>query len=132
VREYDRNPPPCERFVKSSHQLPRANIIGADDDAVRFLEIGDCRAFAQEFRIGHNGKGRVGSTLANDGFNFLSGSKRNRGLRHHQGEPLHMRGNHLGRFIDKRKISIVCLGLWRCTNCYENDIGRRNAFFRLA
>jgi hypothetical protein len=34
--------------------------LRADDDAVRPLEVGDGRAFAQEFRVGDDGEVRAG------------------------------------------------------------------------
>jgi hypothetical protein len=53
-------------------------VLGANDDAVRMLEIMDRGAFAQEFRIRHNGKVRIVSELSNDALNLVPGADRHR------------------------------------------------------
>ena len=40
-----------ERAIELAHHFARAFVIGADDDAIRALEVADGRALAQEFRV---------------------------------------------------------------------------------
>jgi len=53
-------------------------VLSADDDAIRMLEIMDRGAFAQEFRIRHNGKVRIVPELSNDALNLVPGADRHR------------------------------------------------------
>jgi hypothetical protein len=53
-------------------------VLSADDDAIRMLEIMDRGAFAQEFRIRHDGKVRIVPELSNDALNLVPGAYRHR------------------------------------------------------
>ena len=48
-----------QRAVDVGHDLARALVVGADDDAVGPLEVADGRALAQELRVRHDGEARV-------------------------------------------------------------------------
>src|SRR5262245_7750891 len=52
-----------ERPVEIAHHAPRPFIVGANHDAIRVFEILDCRALAQKFRIGYDGKVGIGAQL---------------------------------------------------------------------
>ena len=64
--------------VDLSGNLLGTLVLGANDDAIRMLEIMDRGAFAQEFRIRHNGKVRIVPELSNDALNLIPGAYRHR------------------------------------------------------
>src|SRR5262245_37713003 len=64
--------------IDLSHNFLGMRVLGANDDAIRMLEIMDRGAFAQEFRIRHNGKVRIVPELSNDALNLVPGAHRHR------------------------------------------------------
>ena len=65
-----------ERAVELGHHVAGAGVLGADDDAVRPLEIGDGRALAQEFRVRDDGEVAIRPGLAHDALDLVAGADR--------------------------------------------------------
>ena len=76
VGEQQRRLVEVERPVELGHHLAGALVLGADDDAVRPLEVGDGRALAQEFRVGDDGEVAVRPGLAHDALDLVAGADR--------------------------------------------------------
>ena len=107
--EQERRLVQIERPVDLGHDLARALVLGADDDAVGTLEVLDRRALAQEFGIGHDGEVGVGPRLADDALDLVAGSDRNGRFRDDHGKAVdaprrsrapprrHRRGRHVRR-----------------------------------
>jgi hypothetical protein len=89
-----------ERAIEFAHAFARALVIGADDDAVRALEIVDRRAFAQEFRVGDDGEIRVRPRLLDDRFDFVAGADRHRRFGDDDRVAVHQAGDFFRRRID--------------------------------
>ena len=65
-----------ERPVDLRHHVACELAFGADDDAVRMLEVLDRRAFAQELRIGNNGDIGARVLLADDALDLVARTHR--------------------------------------------------------
>jgi len=72
-----------QRSVDFGHHRARRFIVAADDDAVRVLEVVDGRAFAQEFRVGHDVHVGFRPHIAQDALNLVAGADRHRRFGHH-------------------------------------------------
>ena len=69
-----------ERAVDVGHDLARALVVGADDDAVGPLEVGDGGALAQELRVRHDGELGVRPGLGDDARDLVAGADGHRRL----------------------------------------------------
>src|SRR5262245_65028 len=85
---------------------PGTLILGADDDAIRMLEIVDRGAFAQEFRIRHDGKVRIVPELSNDALNLVAGADRHSRFGDNDGEPLERLGDFARRPVNVGQIGM--------------------------
>ena len=67
-----------QRPVDLRHDVARELALDADDDAVGMLEVLDRRAFAQEFRVGHDGEIGARILLADDALDLVTRTHRYR------------------------------------------------------
>ena len=63
-----------ERAVDVGHDLARALVVGADDDAVGPLEVVDGGALAQELRVRHDRELGVRPGLGDDARHLVAGA----------------------------------------------------------
>src|SRR5262249_40666316 len=92
--------------VDLSRDLLGTLVIGANDDAIRMLEIMDRGAFAQEFRIRHDGKVRIAPELSNDALNLVAGANRHSRFGDDDGEPLECLGDFARRSVNAGQIGM--------------------------
>ena len=69
------------------HHRARALVFGADDHSIGRLEVFDRRAFAQEFRVRHDGEGTWRRVLRDEALDLVACADWNRRLNHHHGKP---------------------------------------------
>lgn len=83
-----------EGRVQPAQQFFRPGRIGADDDPVRFHEVGDRGAFLEKFGIGGNFEferaAALGECSGDARTHLLGGAHRNRGFGDHQRLPVEM------------------------------------------
>jgi hypothetical protein len=75
-----------ERTVDFAHDLDGTRLLGAENDAVGALEVGNRRTFAQKLGIGDDGDVLVRILFAEDTLDLVAGSNRHRRFRHHHGK----------------------------------------------
>jgi hypothetical protein len=105
--EQDRRLVEEERAVELAHHLLGALVLGADDDAVRDLEVLDGGAFAQEFGVGDDGEVAIRAHLLDDRLDFVARADRHRGLGYDDREAVHQLADLFGRGIDVGKVCVA-------------------------
>ena len=115
-----------KRPVNLGHDGAGPIIAEAYHDAVRFLEIADCRALAQKLRIGHHS--HIGSRVdfADDALNLVSGSQWNCRLCGYHGETLECEGHFARNRIDIGKVGVPVTPAGRRSHGNEHNIGIAN------
>ena len=103
-----------ERPVELGHHGARACVLGADDDAVRPLEIADRRTLAQEFGIGDDREFRVRPRLAHDALDLIAGADRHGRFGDHDGVAVERVGDLARCLIDIGEVGMaVAAARWR-------------------
>src|SRR6185437_1595233 len=122
----DRRTVEIERAIEPGHHLARARIVGADDDAIRVLEVLDGGAFAQEFRIRHDGAIAVRPRLGDDALDLVAGADRHRGLGDDDGEALDRRADLARGVVDIREVGVAVAAPRRRADGDEHRVGLRH------
>ena len=87
------------------------------------LEILDGGALAQEFRVGHDLDGRVRTPLAQDAFDLVAGTDRDRRFGHHHGRAGENRRDLAHRVVDEAQIGMTVAAARRRTHRDEHGFG---------
>ena len=103
----DRRLVEIERAVDLAHHRFGALVLDADDDAVRALEVGDRRAFAQEFGIGDDGEIGIGARFADDALDLIAGADRHGGFGDDDRKAVDRRGDLARRLIDIGEVGMA-------------------------
>jgi len=85
----------------------RVRLIAADHNAIGMLEILDCRAFAQEFRIGDDLDLGVGAFCAQDILDLVAGADRYGRFRNDHRRWRQMQRDLAHRVIDESEIGVA-------------------------
>ena len=107
AREKDRGLDQVQGPVQFAHHVARARAAGADHDPVRPHEIVDCRAFAQELRVGRHIEVRVGIGLADNRLDLPPGAHRHRRLGDDDGVSADRPGDFAGSGMDVAQIGVA-------------------------
>ena len=121
--EHHRRVAQRERLVQARHQLARALIVDADENAVGMHEVLDRRAFAQELRIGAHGELGVGPDRAHAILDLAAGAHRHRRFGDDDGEAVEVRRQLLDRGVDVGQIRIAIAAAHRRADRQQHDVG---------
>jgi hypothetical protein len=97
VHHENRSASPAKRRVQIFDDLGRSLVGGADDDAIGFEEILDCRAFLHELRVGDHIEGVFGD-LGHDVLDLRMRADRHGTLRDDDLVAVHD-GRYVGRYL---------------------------------
>ncbi len=120
-----------QRPIDLIHHFARAVIVGADDNAVGALEVGDGGAFAQELGIGGDGDVGLVVRLADNALDVVARSDGHRRLRYDHGEAFHGPSDLARRFVHVGEIRVAVAATRWCADCNEDGIGRRYGLGKL-
>ena len=123
IGEQDRRCVEIQRTVDIRKHVAGVGVIGADDDAVRVLEVLDRRAFAQEFRIGDDSHRDVRPHFPQDSFDLVAGADRHRRFGDDDGRARQQRRKLTRGGVDERQIGMAVAAPRRRADRDEHRIG---------
>ncbi len=103
----DRRLVEIERAVNLVHDALCPRFVRADDDAVGALEVGDRRAFAQEFRVGHDRELRIRTGFADDALHLVAGAHGHGRFRDHHRIAVHGPRDVAGGLVHIGKVRVA-------------------------
>ncbi len=114
-----------KRPVERGHHLHGPRVLGADDDAVGPLEVGDRRALAQELRVGDHVELGLGPGLAHDALDLVAGAHRHGRLGDHHGVAVKRAGDVAGGLVDVGQVGMAVAAAGRRAHRDEHRIAPR-------
>ena len=115
-----------QRPVELPHHAPSPLVVGADYDAIRVLEVLDCRALAQKLRVGDDGEVGIGARPANDAVDIVIGSDRDRRFDGDPGELPNFRCDLARGIVDVRQVGKAIAAPRRGADGEEYGVGGSN------
>ena len=116
-----------QRAIDFTHDVARAFIFAADDDAVGALEVANRRAFAEEFGVGNDGDMLATRHFGDDALDLVTRADGNGRFGHDDTVVRQLLTNLLGGGIDIAEVGMAVTAPRRGANRDEDGVDAINA-----